>query len=86
MALIAGNGREEKVAQVTNKAVDSVSKVTARTVPQPAKQHAENDTVHIGYTSYSVWESWWSTKLSDNEFLNQQADANYLFYSFNSKK
>ncbi len=39
----------------------------------------EGDMVNIGYTSYSVWDSWWSTKLSDNEFLNSNPDAMFLF-------
>lgn len=37
------------------------------------------ETVHVGYTSYAVWKAWWSERLSSNEFLDQPADAAYLF-------
>ncbi|MGB7160935.1 MAG: DUF4352 domain-containing protein [Tepidisphaeraceae bacterium] len=36
------------------------------------------ETLHIGYTSYCVWRANWSSKLSDNEFLNKRANANWL--------
>jgi hypothetical protein len=41
--------------------------------------HREGETVHVGYTSYAVWSSWWSSQLSSNEFLNQRPNAMYLF-------
>lgn len=37
------------------------------------------ETVSVGYTSYAVWKSWWATKLSDNEFMDQKPDATFLF-------
>ena len=43
------------------------------------KIYKEGDTVHIGYTSYAVWSSRWSSKLSDNKFLDEQPDAMFLF-------
>lgn len=46
--------------------------------PAPAI-HAEGDTVHVGYTSYVVWRSWWSNRLSNNQFLDQRPNAMYLF-------
>jgi hypothetical protein len=61
------------------------------TAPAPAKSsppapqekapkvHKEGDTVHVGYTSYAVWRSWWSSRLSSNQFLNQRPNALYLF-------
>ena len=42
-------------------------------------EHKEGDIVDVGYTTYAVWRSWWSTKLSDNQFLNQSPNAAYLF-------
>lgn len=42
-------------------------------------QYKERDSVSIGYTSYAVWRSWWSSRLSDNEYLNQRPDAKFLF-------
>ncbi len=52
---------------------------------EPAKQNVvsivykERDTVNIGYTSYAVWRSWWSTKLSDNQYMNETPNAGFLF-------
>lgn len=46
--------------------------------PQP-KVHKEGDTVHIGYTTYAVWRSRWSNRLSDNQFLDQRPNAMFLF-------
>jgi hypothetical protein len=43
------------------------------------KIYKEGDTVSIGYTSYAVWESHWSTRLSDNQFLNEKPNAMFLF-------
>jgi uncharacterized surface protein with fasciclin (FAS1) repeats len=43
------------------------------------KVYKEGDSVSIGYTSYCVWRSWWSNHLSDNEYLDQQPDARFLF-------
>lgn len=39
----------------------------------------EGESVHVGYTSYAVWRSWWSNRLSDNQFLDQRPNATYLF-------
>lgn len=50
--------------------------------PEPeSKQNTykEGETVHVGYTSYAVWRSWWSSRLSSNEFLDQPPNAMYLF-------
>jgi len=41
--------------------------------------HKEGDSIHVGYTTYAVKRSWWSTKLSDNQFLNKSPNATYLF-------
>ena len=43
------------------------------------KVYSEGETVHVGYTSYAVWRSWWSSKLSDNQFLDDRPDAMFLF-------
>ena len=51
---------------------------------------AQGETVSIGYTSYCVWRSWWSKRLSDNEFLDDRPNAMFLFVDIsvrnNSKK
>jgi len=39
----------------------------------------EGESVHVGYTTYAVWRSWWSNRLSDNQFLDQPPNAAYLF-------
>ena len=43
------------------------------------KVYKEGDTLSIGYTSYAVRQSWWSSKSSDNPFLDQKPDAMFLF-------
>lgn len=41
--------------------------------------YKEGDTVNIGYTSYAVWRSWWSSRLSNNQYLDSKPDAMFLF-------
>ena len=50
-----------------------------------SKVYNEKDTVSIGYTSYAVWRSWWSNHLSNNIFLNENPDANFLFVELTIK-
>jgi hypothetical protein len=47
--------------------------------PTPPRSHKMNETVHIGYTTYAVWNARWSDQLSDNQFLDQPPNAKYLF-------
>lgn len=53
--------------------------------PQPKQSEKkpkvfnERETVHVGYTSYCVWRSWWSNSLSQNPLLNQRPNARFLF-------
>lgn len=56
----------------------STPSVSSKDKPQQ-KLYKEGDTVNIGYTSYAVWRSWWSSRLSDNQFLDQKPDARFLF-------
>lgn len=58
----------------------SDSKQTSVTSKSKAqKTYKEGDTVNTGYTSYAVWRSWWSSRLSDNQFLDDRPDAMFLF-------
>ena len=41
--------------------------------------HNEGDTVDIGYTTYTVWRSWWSSKLSENQYRDEKPNAMFLF-------
>lgn len=43
------------------------------------QEYVERDNIHVGYTSYVVWRSWWSNQLSENQFLNQKPNAVFLF-------
>jgi hypothetical protein len=45
----------------------------------PEKIYKEGDTVSVGYTSYSVWRSWWSKRLNNNQYLDNRPDAMFLF-------
>jgi len=51
--------------------------VTSKSKTQ--KVYNEGDTVNTGYTSYAVWRSWWSSRLSDNQYLDNKPDAMFLF-------
>lgn len=51
----------------------------ARKQPKANIVYKEKESVHVGYTSYAVWRSWWSDQLSRNEFLNQRPNAMFLF-------
>ena len=44
-----------------------------------SKIYKEGEAVNVGYTSYVVWRSWWASRLSSNEFLDQRPNASYLF-------
>jgi hypothetical protein len=60
-------------------------------LPQPApaasrvkaepqiRVYQQRETVRVGYTTYFVSGSWWSSKLSDNRFLDRKPDAAFLF-------
>jgi hypothetical protein len=48
------------------------------TSSQP-RLYKEGETVSIGYTSYAVWKSWYSARLSDNKLLDHKPDARFLF-------
>jgi len=48
------------------------------TPSEPPTTYIAGETVHVGYTSYCVWRSWWSKKLSDNQFYGYTADAMFL--------
>lgn len=68
-------------SQRSTPTINSASQVSA---PKPTNQVApkvykEGETVNIGYTSYAVWRSWWSTKLSDNQYMNETPNAAFLF-------
>lgn len=60
----------------------SVSSSTDSTVPsskEAGDTYKEGETVQVGYTSYAVWRSWWSSHLSDNQFLDKKPNAMFLF-------
>lgn len=41
--------------------------------------HKMKESVHVGYTTYSLWSARWSNRLSKNEYLDQKPNASYLF-------
>ncbi len=58
----------------------SSSSVTPKSKPQlEAKTYKEGETVSVGYMSYAVWRSWWSSHLSSNQFIDHPPNAMYLF-------
>lgn len=68
-------------SQRSTPTINSASQVSApKSTNQVAtKVYKEGETVNIGYTSYAVWRSWWSTKLSDNQYMNETPNAAFLF-------
>ena len=58
---------------------DGSNKTTVASKSKTQKVYKEGDTVSIGYTSYIVCRSWWSSRLSDNQFLDDKPDAMFLF-------
>ena len=44
-----------------------------------AKNYRLGETAHVGYASYSVWEVFYRSELSNNSYINQPPDAAYLF-------
>lgn len=58
----------------------SAKPTVSQTKSKPeTKIFKEGETANIGYTSYAVWRSCWSNRLSDNQFLDQKPDAKFLF-------
>ena len=64
----------------TTKYNSKPSSIPSGAEPKPQiKIYEEGETINIGYTSYAVRRSWWSSKLSDNQFLDKKPDAMFLF-------
>lgn len=68
----------QTVAGVIEPAQKQVSKASAEP-KKPNTTHIQGETVSVGYTSYMIIKSWWSDKLSDNQFLDQKPNAKFLF-------
>jgi hypothetical protein len=47
--------------------------------PESSKVYGMGQTISVGYTSYAVYRAWWSSRLSDNPYLDQKPNAEYLF-------
>lgn len=43
------------------------------------KIYERKETVNIDYTKYKVIDTWWSNELSENEYINENPKALYLF-------
>lgn len=71
-------GNSNRSSESVNNSVEVQSK-PHESPKQPEKIYKEGDTVSVGYTSYAVWRSWWSKRLSDNQYLDNQPDAMFLF-------
>lgn len=57
----------------------SSSNISSRSVEGVTSAYKVGDTAHVGYTSYAVWKVFYKNRLSDNQYLNQAPDAEYLF-------
>ena len=57
----------------------SSSSTTSTSTSPDIKSYAMGETFKVGYTSYAVFNAQWRKRLSDNQFLDQAPDANWLF-------
>jgi hypothetical protein len=71
-------GHSDQSSKSNNNSVD-VKSQSHETPKLQGKIYKEGDTVHVGYTSYAAWRSWWSKRLSDNQYLDNKPDAMFLF-------
>jgi hypothetical protein len=64
----------------TSPTAEAGASASGSVAPQAsAAVYQQGQTIHVGYTSYLVSGSWWSTRLSSNQFLDQRPNARYLF-------
>jgi hypothetical protein len=68
----------ETAAREFEENVKSLDNELSRT-NKVSEVYREGQQFATGYTSYKIWRSWWSSKLSDNVFLNEAPNAMYLF-------
>jgi len=64
------------INQYSNKRSESATNSAKAT---ENKTYKEGDTVSVGYTSYTVLESYWSNNLSNTQSISKKPDAMYLF-------
>jgi len=79
---------KREVVYESNKSIGSSHSGSPVSQPKSepkVKVYKEETNVNIGYTSYVVWRSWWSNRLSDNKFLVQKPDAKFLFVELTVK-
>ncbi len=76
----------------SQRSTPTINPVPQISAPQaPAKQkigsiaYKERDTVNIGYTSYTVWRSLWSEKLSENKLMDETPNAAFLFVELTAR-
>ncbi len=68
---------EEQVRRAQAAAVEEGKR---KAEEQEAREREQaNATVHVGYMSYRVWRTWWSDRLSSNQFLDSRPNAKWLF-------
>lgn len=67
--------------KTNNIEVNNTNNIKATESPEipETKIYNENQQVNIDYTSYIVKKSYYSTKLSDNQFMQKKPDGIYLF-------
>jgi hypothetical protein len=49
------------------------------------RMEAQSVQVNVGYMSYKVWRTWWSDRLSSNEFLDSRPNAKWLFVELSAR-
>ena len=76
-AIMKGGNAIENTKPLTAQR-DSAGRSAAKSTPV-VKVHKMGESVPIGYTTYAVWDAWWSNRLSNNQFMNKPPNAMYLF-------
>jgi hypothetical protein len=67
---------KRKIQRVEENQQAEAQRTEAESTP---KVYSQGKTVGVGYTAYTVWRSWWSDRLSENEFLDERPNAMFLF-------
>ncbi|NLJ28038.1 MAG: DUF4352 domain-containing protein [Deltaproteobacteria bacterium] len=81
---------QEPQAELVKKSkadLEKKERLPSAKTPQKASEVSTNsrEPFQVGYTTYTIARSWWSSRLSKNEFLDQKPDAMFLFVELSVK-
>ncbi len=85
IALIGSTAKDQPSVATSNTTSSGTTKSTqtnaapARTKVNGLEVYKTGESVGIGSLGYQVYDSWYTSKLSGNQFIDQPPDAKYLF-------